>query len=535
MPVNIERKDHYVIATDKYRVEICPFTGCPRSIIVKGRELLQSGVFGFMPGYVNNAFYQPLPVTGFEEEAGVLKAFFGCDMVPKDGGFVREDKEMALMVYTFEEDSFSLKLRASAGGIFMHVQLGHGVRAVRDKGAFSPFKGNFEPGEYTWAYRDSAVTTTGDFAVHTPPVCRFAFFDTGILEQGAEKELTFAPAELSAGELDEVYKAVYPAGPGEGPLSLYSPADLQVFQRQDAASGSVYVAGKAAAGPAEAVLSGTDALGNGFSRTAVFPVREGTFSGYIPAPAGGWYTLEIRTPDGATASVGRVGVGEVFVGAGQSNATNSGQFPIKQYSGMTVTTDGVSWRLCDDPMPGVHDGSGGGSYYPALGDLLYKKYNVPIGFASTGHGGTTLEQWANEEQLYKWFMTRVYQLGRSGFRAVLWHQGESDFNTPTDTAFRKMKLLIDSSRREAGWYIPWFVAKVSYHSPENPSWPLIREAHQMIWEDGAAFEGPDTDVLTGDNRDLEGAGIHFSPKGLRNHAELWAEKLIPFLDRVLEE
>ena len=534
MAVNMERLDHYVIAADKYRLEICPFTGCPKSLVVKGRELLESGVFGFMPAYLDNAFYQPLPVTRFEAGEGTLKAFFEEDMVPKEGGFAREKKEMALIEYTFGEDSFSLRVRAAAPGLFMHVMLGQGVRAVRDRGAFGPFRGNIGPGEYTWAYRDSAVTTKGDFAVHTPPVCRFAFFDTGALEPGAEKELSFAPADLSPEALDEVYKAVYPACAEEGPLSLYSPADWQVFQRQDAKSGSVYVSGSAACGPVKAELTGTDASGNSFAKTAAFPVSDGAFAGYIPAPAGGWYVLKVTSPDGTAAEAEHVGVGEVFVGAGQSNATNSGQFPITQSSGMTVTTDGIVWRLCDDPMPGVHDGSGGGSYYPALGDMLYREFGVPVAFASTGHGGTTLEQWANEEQLYKWFMTRVYQLGRSGFRAVLWHQGESDFNTPADTAFRKMKLLIRSSRRDAGWHIPWFVAKVSYHSPENPSWPLIREAHQMIWEDGAALEGPDTDVLTGDNRDMDGAGIHFSPKGLRNHAELWAQKLIPWLHRLTD-
>ncbi len=534
MAVNMEKRDHYVITTDKYRAEICPFTGCPKSITVKGRELLQSGVFGFMPGYVNNAFYQTLPVTGFKAEGSVLKAFFGADMVPKEGGVDREEKDMALIVYTFEEDSFSLKFRAIAGGMYMHVQMGHGVRAIGEKGVFSAFHGDCEPGEYTWAYRDSAVRTNGSFAIHTPPVCRFAFFDSGIMEPGSEKELTFAPADLSGEELDRVYEAVYPQTPGDEPISLYSPADWQVFQRQDAGSGSVYVSGLAAGGPVKAELTGAGADGKEFVRTAQLPVADGAFAGYMDAPAGGWYRLTVTAPGGAAVTVEHVGVGEVFVGAGQSNATNSGQFPITQSSGMTVTTDGVSWRLCDDPMPGVHDGSGGGSYYPALGDMLYEEFRVPIAFASTGHGGTTLEQWANEEQLYKWFMTRVYQLGRSGFRAVLWHQGESDFNTPTEVAFRKMKLLIRSSRKEAGWHIPWFVAKVSYHNADNPSWPLIREAHQMIWEDGAALEGPDTDVLTGDNRDFDGAGIHFSPKGLRNHAELWAEKLIPWLHKLTD-
>ncbi len=51
---------------------------------------------------------------------------------------------------------------------------------------------------------------------------------------------------------------------------------------------------------------------------------------------------------------------------------------------------------------------------------------------------------------------------------------------------------------------------------------------------GTAIEGPDTDTLTGDNRDHNGAGIHMSGKGERAHGELWAEKVTRFLNEVLK-
>jgi hypothetical protein len=47
------------------------------------------------------------------------------------------------------------------------------------------------------------------------------------------------------------------------------------------------------------------------------------------------------------------------------------------------------------------------------------------------------------------------------------------------------------------------------------------------------MQGPDTDTLTGDNRDMDGKGIHFSPKGLKAHGEMWAEKVSAYLDQVL--
>ena len=47
------------------------------------------------------------------------------------------------------------------------------------------------------------------------------------------------------------------------------------------------------------------------------------------------------------------------------------------------------------------------------------------------------------------------------------------------------------------------------------------------------MEGPDTDVLVGDHRDLGGKGVHFSPKGLKAHGEMWAEKVTPYVNSTL--
>ena len=230
-----------------------------------------------------------------------------------------------------------------------------------------------------------------------------------------------------------------------------------------------------------------------------------------------------------------VGIGEVFVGAGQSNSTNWGQERITQTLGMGSSTDGVNWQPCDDPMIGQHDNTKGGSYYPEFADLMYREFRVPIGIASTGHGGSTIEQWAVGATLYNWFMTRVKQLGKNGFRAVLWHQGESNYLTPTEESALNMTAIIKSSNYDAGWRFPWFVAKVSYRTPEEPSFPLIRAAHQQLWDEGVALEGPDTDVLGPDYRDYDGRGIHMSPKGLRAHAALWAEKVIPYVHACIDK
>src|SRR5207248_715339 len=114
-------------------------------------------------------------------------------------------------------------------------------------------------------------------------------------------------------------------------------------------------------------------------------------------PAGGWYRLEIRAVDAQTSRnvvvINHVGVGEVFVVAGQSNSSNYGAERQKVQSGLVVNFDGAQWRIADDPQPGVQDRSNKGSFIPAFGDALAARFHVPIGVACVGCGSTSIRQW----------------------------------------------------------------------------------------------------------------------------------------------
>jgi hypothetical protein len=136
------------------------------------------------------------------------------------------------------------------------------------------------------------------------------------------------------------------------------------------------------------------------------------------------------------------------------------------------------------------------------------------------------------------FVARMKQMGLHGFRAVLWHQGESDANQkdPTRTLAGKLyreylELLIRESRRELGWDTPWFVAQVSYHVPDDEASPDIRAAQASLWKDRIALAGPNSDALKGDLRENGGKGVHFSGPGLREHAARWVEKVAPWVEQ----
>jgi len=143
-------------------------------------------------------------------------------------------------------------------------------------------------------------------------------------------------------------------------------------------------------------------------------------------------------------------------------------------------------------------------------------------------------------KIFQKFTTTLKLLGTNGFRAVLWHQGESDANQvdptrtlPGELYRQNLGQLIRDSRRAIGWDAPWFVAQVSYHHAGDVASAEIRAAQKSVWEDGVALQGPDTDVLTGDMREKNGAGVHLSAKGLKAHAHLWFEKISPWLEQRL--
>jgi hypothetical protein len=177
-------------------------------------------------------------------------------------------------------------------------------------------------------------------------------------------------------------------------------------------------------------------------------------------PAGGWYGLEIREEGnlGHRSQVVKFGVGEIFVVAGQSNSGNYGEIKQSTKTGLVSAFDfdNNKWQLAIDPQPGA--GGRGGSIMPLLGDLLVREFEVPVGIVAYGQGGTSVREWLPQGsrfpnpptvenkvrkindgeweslgKIYPGFIERMKVFGKNGFRAVLWHQGESDANQKDPT------------------------------------------------------------------------------------------------------
>jgi pimeloyl-ACP methyl ester carboxylesterase len=348
-------------------------------------------------------------------------------------------------------------------------------------------------------------------------------------------------------------------------LVLESPQEYQVVQRNAKNVGTVRVRGKLgeAARKADALEYRVGAASPWKKLDTA--IKDGAFDATVEVAAGGWHQFDVRAVAGgkavASAGVERFGVGEVFVVAGQSNSANHGAEKQVAKSGRVAAFDGAHWQLANDPQPGA---SGtGGSFLPPFGDAVAEKFGVPVGLVACGVGATSVREWLpkgatfpnpptlegdvrkladgkweSKGEIYAAFCARAKALGPNGFRAVLWHQGESDANqkdairTLPGKLYREyLEKLIRDSRKEIGWDAPWFVAQVSYHVPGDEAAPDIRAAQAALWKDSVALEGPDSDALKGELRENGGKGVHFSGPGLRAHAAKWAEKVGPWLEQ----
>ncbi len=340
--------------------------------------------------------------------------------------------------------------------------------------------------------------------------------------------------------------------PASAGITLKTPKTRQIVQRNADNTGSFTITGVASSltnlDRIEArlvVMPG--ATNNGVSTDWVVLVNSATngdFSGTITnISAGGWYRLEIRALDAAgnelaTNSVTRLGVGDILVTAGQSNAACAGYPPqvprddrVSTYSLYAPAAN--SWRFASDPQPDNSGGMGpGGSPWPILGSLLISSNQVPVGLVCLAYGGTSLSQWVPGTALYRNLTNALRAFGPNGVRVVLWHQGESDgaYQTTAAAYSQMLSNIIVLSRASAGWAVPWGIAEAAFLPGNSLSAQeaVLAGQRRCIYSVPQCFRGARTEDfhLEGKLSDV----VHFNAIGLAEHAQMWANALLGIED-----
>ncbi len=319
-------------------------------------------------------------------------------------------------------------------------------------------------------------------------------------------------------------------------LAVGSPLERQVVQRNAQNQANVAIKGTIS-GPADVIEAKADLApkakhGTPIDWTVIAKggdIVNGKFAGKMTLQAGGWYAVTIRARRGknviATSTVAKVGVGEVFITAGQSNSANYGKPRQSARDDRVVYYNGKAFVPAADPIPGASGRNG--SVWPILGDFVARSQQVPVCFRSASLTWTTVKNWMpgvtfKKLHLYDNLARCVNEFGKNGVRAVLWHQGESDSlaKTSPETYFNQLKTVIDSLNKDVGFDIPWFVAQASFHpGAKPPAEKAIAAGQQLLWKKGVARKGPITDDLLG--KKYRHDNVHFNQLGLTTHAERW--------------
>ncbi len=345
-------------------------------------------------------------------------------------------------------------------------------------------------------------------------------------------------------------------------LSITSPANRLVFQRDQAGSTSLSVAGNCAwPGAAVEARILDAATGQAGAWTALGAVQpDSSYRGKLTVAAG-WYSLEVRARgDGqaATATVERVGVGEVFVVVGHSVA-HGGPINLPGAEDDRVSTIALppgdmeskrQYKFTGDarflpPAVGAHFGSevqpapaGSGTYFWAtFAEHVAKAQNVRVLLLNAALGGTSLEHWAKSargEPFQHPFVISAIRMpyvrlehaltkycAVTGVRAILADQGQNDWpETDENKILANYQAWIAQARKDAS--SPTLAVVVNRQSPPDGFGQIRRVQERMIKEYPYCFPGADYDTLKKEDTTDR---IHLSESGERKAARLWADAL----------
>ncbi len=313
-------------------------------------------------------------------------------------------------------------------------------------------------------------------------------------------------------------------------FTFTSPLLRQIYQRTPASIGSFYILGPTTGVTAEAranPIGGYSGTDTGF---VAIPVHSGFVDGYLPAAAG-WYSLEVKTYDGGhvlvdDVTLAKVGIGDIYVTAGQSNAANyySPFHTSSPNDAVNARSASVTWQQANDPQPGPDNTLS--SVWPTLGNLLFADTTFPVGFVSVGQGNTTVSQWAPGTADYLLLKAAVKLFPKFGFRMFLWHQGENDasFGTTQASYFNSLQSIIERGRSDAGWDFPCGIANSVTHPNEATGAGTAAGQNQAATTIRGCFSGANTDTLDNTYRYDT---VHFqTTTGQAAHAQLWHDAIV---------
>lgn len=256
----------------------------------------------------------------------------------------------------------------------------------------------------------------------------------------------------------------------------------------------------------------------------------GTFGITLSFPAGGLYRIETGLDTYSTNPqyhwVFRgdvrlhIGVGNLFIIAGQSNSAGYGKDSAMDAPSLQVHTfrNCGRWDLAAHPLNestytaeercNREMGVSGTSPYISFGRNFYTLSSYPVGLIPVALGGSPLKRWDKSQvgDLYKNMMDQL-QAMETKFAGMLWYQGCSDTSQEEASRYERVfTKFVEDVRSDLGYELPIFTFQLNrqINGTNQHCWGIVREAQRI-----AAINIPGVYILPTLNCPLSD-GIHNS-------------------------
>ncbi len=229
-------------------------------------------------------------------------------------------------------------------------------------------------------------------------------------------------------------------------------------------------------------------------KTEVTPIGGNDFNVKLTAPAGGPYTLYSKfifiDADGKESTFGwtafraHIGVGDVFLIAGQSNASGTGRGLIFEGAELGISTckRNGKWDIATHPLSGEADKH---SPFLTFAKTLFRECGYPIGLIPRAYGGTWVDQWSAGGNFIEPLKAEISRENIK-VKAIIWYQGENEADrNKVDGYFENMVSAFTEMRNALGGpEIPIFIFQLNclLHGGSDEGFSAIREIQRTAPE-----------------------------------------------------
>ncbi len=245
--------------------------------------------------------------------------------------------------------------------------------------------------------------------------------------------------------------------------------------------------------------------------TTLATTLDGSFHGTLRnVPAGGLYRVETTLMfaeleddiqwGGRGDMRHHVGVGDVYLIAGQSNATGYAKDAVADplELGVHLFRASGQWTLASHPFndgtgsvfgANLESGNPAHSPYLCFAKRVKKSAGYPIGLVAGALGGSPLSGWNPEENgvLYRNLLAMAKAQGAGGVRGLLWYQGCADASPALcDSYLGRFTRFVQALRRDLGQPdLPLFTVQLNRlvtgapTPEEDRAWGVLREAQRQ--------------------------------------------------------